>query len=133
MATLMLDNGADIRYIQEMLGHVKLETTQIYTQVSIRMLQQVHQATHPSAKLGRWPGPGSNPTKDDAAAGGNGDPTQDQAATGGNGKQLLLPFAGAGAFPPGPGRAERSEPAEQLLLALAAEDDRDDDDEGEQG
>jgi integrase/recombinase XerD len=51
MATLMLENGADIRYIQEMLGHVKLETTQIYTQVSIRKLKEVHALTHPSATL----------------------------------------------------------------------------------
>ncbi|MCL4145313.1 UNVERIFIED_CONTAM: hypothetical protein GTU68_002728, partial [Idotea baltica] len=41
-ATLMLENGADIRYIQQLLGHAKLDTTQIYTQVSIRQLKQVH-------------------------------------------------------------------------------------------
>ena len=52
MATLMHENGADIRFIQEILGHVKLETTQIYTHVSIRTLQQVHAATHPAAMLG---------------------------------------------------------------------------------
>ena len=51
MATLMLENGADIRFIQEMLGHASVETTQIYTQVSIRMLKQIHQATHPGAEL----------------------------------------------------------------------------------
>lgn len=51
MATLMLEGGADIRFIQQMLGHVKLETTQIYTQVSIRQLKEIHTATHPSAKL----------------------------------------------------------------------------------
>ena len=51
MATLMLENGADIRYIQEMLGHSKLERTQIYTQVSIRQLKKIHSATHPGAML----------------------------------------------------------------------------------
>jgi integrase/recombinase XerD len=48
MATLMLENGADIRYIQAMLGHSKLETTQIYTQVSIGKLKKIHTATHPA-------------------------------------------------------------------------------------
>ena len=48
MATLMLENGADIRYIQAMLGHADLRTTQIHTQVSIRKLQQVHKLTHPA-------------------------------------------------------------------------------------
>jgi integrase/recombinase XerD len=52
MATLMLENGADVRFIQAMLGHVSLETTQIYTQVSIRKLKEIHTATHP-AKLER--------------------------------------------------------------------------------
>jgi len=52
MATLMLEGGADIRYIQAMLGHVRLDTTQIYTHVSIRKLKQVHEATHPAARLG---------------------------------------------------------------------------------
>jgi integrase/recombinase XerD len=47
MATLMLENGADIRFIQAMLGHADLSTTQIYTQVSIRMLKDIHTATHP--------------------------------------------------------------------------------------
>jgi integrase/recombinase XerD len=51
-ATLMLENGADIRFIQQLLGHAKLDTTQIYTQVSIRQLKQVHTLTHP-AKMGR--------------------------------------------------------------------------------
>jgi integrase/recombinase XerD len=51
-ATLMLEGGADIRFIQAMLGHAKLETTQIYTHVAIRQLQEIHRATHP-AKLER--------------------------------------------------------------------------------
>jgi len=51
MATLMLENGADIRFIQEMLGHARLTSTQIYTQVSIKKLKEIHTATHPSARL----------------------------------------------------------------------------------
>jgi integrase/recombinase XerD len=50
-ATLMLEGGADIRFIQQMLGHSKLDTTQIYTHVSVRMLKQIHSATHPAARL----------------------------------------------------------------------------------
>jgi integrase/recombinase XerD len=49
MATLMLEGGADIRYIQAMLGHAELSTTQIYAQVSVRALQAIHAATHPAA------------------------------------------------------------------------------------
>jgi integrase/recombinase XerD len=50
MATLMLEGGADIRFIQAMLGHAEISTTQIYTQVAIRQLQAVHAMTHPGAK-----------------------------------------------------------------------------------
>jgi integrase/recombinase XerD len=46
-ATLMLENGADIRHIQAMLGHECLSTTQIYTQVAIGHLKDVHNQTHP--------------------------------------------------------------------------------------
>lgn len=53
MATLMLENGADLRWIQAMLGHASPETTQIYTQVSIRALKDIHSATHPAASLER--------------------------------------------------------------------------------
>ena len=48
MATLMHENGADIRHIQALLGHEDIRTTQIYTQVAIRALQQIHAATHPA-------------------------------------------------------------------------------------
>jgi integrase/recombinase XerD len=48
MATLMLEGGADIRFIQAMLGHADLKTTQIYTHVAIRQLQEIHRATHPA-------------------------------------------------------------------------------------
>jgi integrase/recombinase XerD len=52
MATHMLDNGADIRFIQAMLGHADISTTQIYTHVAIDKLREIHDATHP-AKLKR--------------------------------------------------------------------------------
>jgi len=48
MATLMLENGADVRFVQAMLGHAQLSTTQIYTQVAIRALKEIHTATHPA-------------------------------------------------------------------------------------
>jgi integrase/recombinase XerD len=47
-ATHMLENGADIRYIQALLGHADLSTTEIYTRVSIIKLKEVHEATHPA-------------------------------------------------------------------------------------
>jgi integrase/recombinase XerD len=53
MATLMLEGGADIRFIQQMLGHARLTSTEIYTQVSIRALKAIHAATHPGARLRR--------------------------------------------------------------------------------
>jgi len=51
MATLMMENGADIRFVQAMLGHVKLETTALYTQVSIGKLKEIHAATHPAERV----------------------------------------------------------------------------------
>ncbi len=51
MATAMLDNGADVRHVQEMLGHADIGTTQHYTKVSISKLKAVHAATHPAARL----------------------------------------------------------------------------------
>jgi integrase/recombinase XerD len=53
MATLMLEGGADIRFIQAMLGHADLKTTQIYTHVAIRQLQEIHRATHPAKLPGK--------------------------------------------------------------------------------
>jgi integrase/recombinase XerD len=50
-ATLMLEGGADIRFIQLQLGHADISTTEVYTQVSIRKLKEIHSATHPGAKL----------------------------------------------------------------------------------
>jgi integrase/recombinase XerD len=60
MATHMLENGADIRYIQAILGHNDLDTTAIYTQVSIHKLKAVHANTHP-ARLHRLTRSGEEP------------------------------------------------------------------------
>ena len=71
-ATHMLENGADIRYIQALLGHASLTSTQIYTNVSLRKLKEIHEATHP-ARLRRAGG-------DEAAADG-GRPRPEPAQT----------------------------------------------------
>lgn len=54
-ATHMLEGGADIRFIQALLGHANLNTTEIYTHVSIEKLKAIHEATHP-ARLERIQG-----------------------------------------------------------------------------
>lgn len=48
VATLMLDNSADIRFIQQMLGHVSIGTAEIFTLVSIVKLKQIHDMTNPT-------------------------------------------------------------------------------------
>jgi integrase/recombinase XerD len=116
-ATLMLEGGADIRYIQEMLGHVELSTTQIYTQVSIRKLKAVHTLTHPGAKLER--------AADVAVENGNGE-------AGTNGSERAVD-AGAGVLVPvGNGNGQNAAAnaptspdvaAEALFAALDAEAD----------
>ena len=62
----MLEGGADIRFIQQLLGHAELTTTQLYTHVSIAALKAVHERTHPGAgnRPPRSPWPPADPGSD---------------------------------------------------------------------
>jgi integrase/recombinase XerD len=51
MATQMMEDGAGLRFVQEMLGHAQPASTEVYTHVAIGKLKEIHAATHPGARL----------------------------------------------------------------------------------
>ena len=116
MATLMLEGGADVRFIQQMLGHANLDTTMIYTRVSIEALRLVHAATHPGARLRRASGECS------VASGQTAHPAEEQPATkdeepSSRHPGILLDEE------EGQEHAGEAGAGEELLRALAAEDE----------
>jgi len=71
-ATHMLDGGADLRTIQELLGHASLRSTEIYTHVTTRRMKEVYAETHPLSKGGRprdEQQTGDGDTRDDGTGG----------------------------------------------------------------
>lgn len=64
-ATDMHRGGADIRYVQKMLGHERMETTQIYTHVNIESLRDIHNRCHPHGELGARDMYGRPPEEED--------------------------------------------------------------------
>jgi integrase/recombinase XerD len=78
VATLMLEGGADLRHVQELLGHSELNTTRIYTHLSIRALKEAHDRTHPARM--RYEPTQSQPQRQ-ARSGDAGGATKDEPQT----------------------------------------------------
>jgi hypothetical protein len=128
MATLMLEGGADVRYIQAMLGHADLSTTQIYTHVGIRVLQQVHAITHPTGLLKRPPG-SHVPALEGAASAADGAPQS--AGSGTTAPDVLVENATPDKplHPPPPPLSNADPPPDARVL----DDILDDEDDGDDG
>jgi len=129
-ATLMLEGGAEIRYIQALLGHVSLSTTQIYTHVSIGKLCQVHQQTHPARDAQRSTDLKGRPPARPGEAGDAADPAalddQDAVAPPLSPSRSSSHAAQPSAQAPGPdGQPSDTAPADNV----ASHDPGDDDDD----
>lgn len=117
MATQLLEAGCDIRHIQEMLGHSNLESTKVYTQVTVSHLKAVHQKYHPANQAG----PATHAGTEALATPGSCPQDAPQATQSASGPAASLPAPTPGpCLPPGTPQPD-PEARAALLAALDAE------------